>query len=402
MKVKIISIAIVALIFAILIGVLFRINYTFTAQASGGESFRVTWMGARAFLFEQENPYLSESAIDTQIAIYGQPAEEGDYPYRLDIPFYLLIFYFPFAFIKDFTLARALWMSFAEVALFGVGLLSIELADWKPSRTNLTFFLLALLFSFYGLYPLLDMSVATFTALILLLALLMFREKEKEMLGFLLLFGTIHLQSGALLFFFLLFLIITAKEWRVFSIFGMSFVVVLIITLIISSDWVIPYASALRANLRVGQGFLFSETLQIWRPDDGELIANIIKWLALIALVLEWRTARGKDFSHLLWVASLSIVLTPFLNIRTTSALFPLLFLPFVLFLKTAQSRWKSVKWWAPIFAILLLSSWALFLQSDHALEVLTYTFPAILLIALYWMRWWLIRPPRTWADQIK
>ena len=402
MKVKIISVAVFVFAFAILIGILFRINYTFTAKLSGGETFRVGWMGARNFLFEKENPYLAESAIDTQIAIYGQPAEEGEYPYRLDIPFYLLVFYFPFAFIEDFSLARALWMSFAEVALFGVGFLIINLAEWKLSHLNLTFFFLALFFSFYGLYPLLDVSVATFTALILLLSLIAFREKEDAMLGFLLLFSTIHLQNGALLLFFLIFLIVTTKRWRVFSIFGMSLTVVLIVTLIISSDWIVPYLGALRANLRVGQGLLFNETLQIWRSNDGALIANIIKWLALLILFTEWRIARGKDFIHLLWVASLSIVLTPFLNIRTTSALFPLLFLPFALFLKTAQSRWKNAKWWIPIFSTLLLSSWVFFVQMSHSLEILTFILPGTLFLALYWMRWWLIRPLRTWADQIK
>ncbi|MBT3313809.1 MAG: hypothetical protein HN390_04270 [Anaerolineae bacterium] len=402
MKEKIISIVVVALAFSLLVGILFRVNYLITPEFSGGDSFRVPWMGARTFLFTENNPYLAETAEETQIAIYGQPAEEGQYPYRLDTPFYLLIFYFPFALIKDFDQARALWMSLAEISLFAVGFLSIYLAEWKSSRVSLVLFFSTLFLSFYGLYPLFEGSGTIFTALILLLALVALREKWEEVLGILLLFSTFHLQKGALLLFFILFLIIAARRWRVFSIFAMSFVVVVAITLIIFPDWIIPFAGSLRANLRVGQGLLFSETLQVWQPDDGKIIANITKWIALLLLFIEWRSARGKDFPRLLWVASLSIVMTPFLDIRITPDLFPYFFLPLVLFLKTIRSRWENAKWGIPFLFILLLSSWVIFTQSTHAFEILTFAFPFILGISLYWMRWWLIRPPRTWVDQIK
>jgi hypothetical protein len=399
---KIISIVVVALAFSLLVGILFRINYLITPELSGGDSFRVPWMGARTFLFTENNPYIAETAVGTQIAIYGQPAEESQYPYRLDTPFYLLLFLFPFALIKDFDLARALWMSFAEISLFGVGFLSIYLSEWKGSHVSFALFFSTLFLSFYGLYPLLEGSGTIFTALVLFFALIALREKWDEVLGILLIFSTIHLQNGALLLFFILFLVIVARRWRVFSIFAMSFVVVIFITLIIFPDWIIPFAGSLRANLRVGQGLLFSETLQVWRPDDGKMIANIIKWIALLLLFIEWRSARGGDFSRLLWVASLSIVMTPFLNIRTTPDLFPYFFLPLALFLKTIRSRWENAKWVIPVLLMLLLSSWVVFSQSVYAFEMLTFALPLILAISLYWMRWWIIRPARTWVDQIK
>ena len=401
MKKKLLPFAAAALIFLLLVGILLAANYSITPRLSGGESFRVSWMGARTFLFEQNNPYLAESARETQIAIYGHPAKEGEYPYRLDTPFYLLILYFPFAFIENFDFARALWMSFSEIALFGIGYLSIHLAEWKTSRINLAFFFTALLLSFYGLYPLLEGSGAIFTALILLSSLIAFREKEDEVLGILLVFGVSYLQNGGLLFALILFLLITSKRWRVLSVSVMTLIALLGVSLIILPDWILPFASSLRANLSIGQGIFFGEALQIWRPDDGLLIANIIKWLSLLILILEWRTVRGRNFQHILWVSSLSLVIMPFLGIRTTPALFTLLFFPLALILKTAEVRWQYAKWGTVIASLLLLFSWEIFLQSSHALEILTFIFPLILFLALYWMRWWLVRPPRTWADQL-
>ena len=388
---------------AILIAILTAANYRITPQLSGGESFRVKWMGARSYLFEHSNPYTLESAKETQIAIYGHLARADEYPYRLDTPFYLLVFYFPLALIENFDLARALWMSFAEIALFGVGFLSIYLAEWKISRTNLALFFLALFFSFYGAYPLMETSDAIFTALILFLALIAYREKWDEVLGVLLIFSISTLQNGGLLFFFILFLVFSAKRWRVFSVFAMTLSVFLAVSLIFLSDWLLPFAGALRDNAEIGQGFLLSETLQLWR-DDGALIvsiASILKWIFLLILILEWRTARNKKISHILWVASLSIILVPFFNISITAALLPALFLPLALLLKTAQSRWKNAKFFIPLSFLFLLFAWLIFLRAPHATEILTFALPLALLLALYWMRWWLIRPPRTWADKV-
>lgn len=385
---------------ATLIAILTAANYRIIPELSGGESFRVKWMGARSYLFEHSNPYTLESAKETQIAIYGHPARADEYPFRLDTPFYLLVFYFPLAFIENFALARALWMSFAEIALLGVGFLSIYLAEWKISRTNLALFFLALFFSFYGAYPLMETSDAIFTALTLLLALIAYREKWDEILGVLLIFSLSTLQNGGLLFFFILFLVFSAKRWRVFSVFAMTFSILLAISLIFLSDWLLPFAGALRDNAEIGQGFFLSETLQIWR-DDGALIANILKWVFLLTLILEWRTARDKKFSHILWVASLSVILVPFFNISVTAAIFPALFLPLALLLKITQSRWENARFFIPLFFLLLLSAWFIFFQSPHATEILTFALPLALLLALYWMRWWLIRPPRTWADKV-
>jgi hypothetical protein len=308
----------------------------------------------------------------------------------------------PFALIENFDLARALWMSFAEIALFAVGFLSINLAEWKASRINLVLFFLVLLFSFYGLYPLLDGSGAIFTALILLFSLVVFREEQDELLGILFLFGTLNLQRGGILLLFIIFLLITSKRKKAFSIFGMSLIVVLALTLILVSGWILPFLSSLRANMSVGQGLLFSEMLQIWLPDNGLLIANIIKWGFLLVLFFEWRAVRGRGFQHVLWVASLSIVMMPFIGVRTIPAFSTFLFLPLVLLFKIVQDRWRYANWSIFISLLLILSSWLLFVPLSDPFETLTYIFPAALIIALYWMRWWLTCPPRTWADRIK
>lgn len=395
------SYLILSIALVLLIGVLLAGNYALSPRLPDGEDFLVRWMGARAFLFDQENPYIEESAIEVQKEIYGHPAEKDEYPYRLDTPFYILVFYFPFAFIENFALARSLWMSFAEIALFGVGFLSIHLAKWKISRLNLALFFIALFLSFYGLYPLLIASGVIFKALFLLLALFALQEKWDEALAVLLVFGITYLESGGLVFILIFFTLITSRQWRVFSLMGMSIIALVGFSLIIYPNWLLPFAGAVLANLRATQGIFFSETLQIWLPDRGDLIAQIIKWVAILILILEWFNVRGRSGQHLFWVAGLSLAITPFLGLHITPDIYPFFFFPLALVFKTAQDRWGGKKWSISLALILLTTSWVIYLRVAHAPEILPYLLPLLLIFALYWIRWWIIRPPRMWADKV-
>ncbi|MBE3040695.1 MAG: hypothetical protein IMZ62_18010, partial [Chloroflexi bacterium] len=33
--------------------------------------------------------------------------------------------------------------------------------------------------------------------------------------------------------------------------------------------------------------------------------------------------------------------------------------------------------------------------------DVLALVLPVLLVLGLYWMRWWAVRPPRTWSDSL-
>ena len=401
MKKKIQSYALFAFIFLLFLGLLFAINARITPHLSGGGEFRVAWQGTRNFLFEQKDPYSVKAAEAIQEEFYGRPAREGEYPYRLDLPLYMLFLYLPFALLEDFHLARALWLSFAEIAFLGVGFLSIRLTDWKASRLHLILFFLALFLSFYGIAALSFGASAIFTALIFLLALIAFAEGMDEALAALLLFGSLHAGEGGLAFLFILFLIFRARRWRVLSMMLMSLIALLGISFIISGDWFLPFLSSFLANLRAADGLLFSEMLQRWLPTKANLVSQVIKWGLLLLLLLEWRKTREQDFQHLLWTASLSLVLTPFLGVPLKATLYPFLFLPLALIFKTAKDRWQRAEWLIAPLLLLLLSTEIILWKFPQSYSLLAYLYPFLLLIGLYWVRWWIVRPPRTWADQL-
>jgi hypothetical protein len=81
-----------------------------------------------------------------------------------------------------------------------------------------------------------------------------------------------------------------------------------------------------------------------------------------------------------------------------------------ILFLSILDERWSRPGRWgvaAILLLVIFLGLWmitaSLYLNGDSAAlkYVLVLGFPVLLVIGLYWMRWWAVRPPRTWSDNL-
>jgi hypothetical protein len=81
-----------------------------------------------------------------------------------------------------------------------------------------------------------------------------------------------------------------------------------------------------------------------------------------------------------------------------------------ILFLSILAERWsRPGRWGLAAFVLIavFLGFWVIteglyLARSNAALnEVLVLVFPFLLVVGLYWMRWWAVRPPRTWSDSL-
>jgi hypothetical protein len=79
-----------------------------------------------------------------------------------------------------------------------------------------------------------------------------------------------------------------------------------------------------------------------------------------------------------------------------------------VLVIALVWERWLRRRFLvAPlIIFVALIAPFALYLQTVFVYapfytQLLSVLPPVIMIIALYWMRWWVVHSPRTWADQI-
>jgi hypothetical protein len=385
---------------------------TLYARAHPSETdFLVPWLGARTFLQYGSSPYEEPAARRAQLLHYGRLAKEGEDPLRLDVPFPIELFYFPFALIPDYALARGLWMTLLEIALAAAALLSPGLTGWKPPRLLLALFALFAALWPHAWLPLLSGSAVILTALALPGALLALRAGRDEAAGALLLLAAFQPLAGGVVILFILWWILQRRRWRVLWGALMTLGLLLGAAFIFLPGWFLPSLRALLAEYRLGAFFTPGAVFAGWWPAIGEKLGWALTALLAIALFLEWRAARGEDFRHFLWTAGLTLTITPLLGVPAHPGLYVALFFPLALFLSIVAGRWSRPRrgWRTGILLLLfLLGSWGLVallagLASLAPLRaVLIFGLPSLLLIGLYWVRWWAIRPPRTGFEQIE
>lgn len=407
------SVFAVALLALILLAGLLAFNWWLAGQYGAGADFLPAWNGARTFIFEDTDPYSQTVAEKTQKAVYGRAARAGEFPYALDVPFPLLILFFPLAFVPDPTWARAVWMTLSEFGLLLLTTFSLRLADWRP-KSWFSFLLLAFSLTwFYSVAALLNGSLSILLTLALISALITMRDFNDELAGFLLAIAAMKWEVTLLLWLFIVMGAYSAKRWRVFAGLGMTWFVLGAIGFLFYPNWIWPYLRAVTANLRANDSLRVTLALflQKWIPAYGARLAQAVVAVLILIFVIEWFSAlRGKDFRRVAWVAALVLAVTPLIGFgeaTTFANLAPLVF-SFVFILPFAWERWEKYPYLVISLITFLFFVFPLFLRwptiaSHIPVDGLTFLLPPLLTIfGLYWNRWYVIRPPRTWLDGAK
>jgi hypothetical protein len=403
-------IAIVCLALASLGGLTWA-NTLYTRAHPGETDFLVPWLGMRTFLQYGDNPYDEPATQRAQLLHYGRLAKEGEDPLWLDVPFPAELFYFPFALVTDYALARGLWMTLLEVALAFTALLSLAITSWKPGRALLAVFVLFGALWLHAWLPLLSGSTAVLTTLCMVGGLLALRTERDEMAGALLLLSAFQPLANGVFTLFVLWWVLYHRRWRVLWGALMLLGLMLVAAFIFLPSWFLPSLRALLAEYRYGPLFTPGTVFAGWWPAIGEKLGGVLTAILAIVLFLEWRAARGKDYRHFLWTACLTLAITPLVGVPAHPGLYAALILPLTLYLSIVAERWTRQRRWnlAGILLVLIFAgSWAVVyglaaLASFAPLRfVLIFALPSFLLIGLYWVRWWAIRPPRTEFETLK
>ncbi len=166
---------------------------------------------------------------------------------------------------------------------------------------------------------------------------------------------------------------------------------------------------AVAANWRAVDVLSLRIILEQWIPGYGTGLALLAAGLLLLILILEWFIAlRGRDFRRVAWVAALAIAITPLVGPSNTYANLAAMVFPIAFLLPFVWERWGKYPYVVITLLISLFYFLPLILQlpslaTQIPADGLTFLLPPVLtLICLYWIRWTLVRPPRTWLDGVK
>jgi hypothetical protein len=387
-----------------------RVNYTFSEQNPGGTDFLVHWMGARELLMNGISPYSDLTALKIQVAIYGRPARPGEHEFRVAYPLYSTAIFAPFAMLSDFTLARALWMTSLQAALLALVFLSLQLTAWRPGILVLALLLVFSLLWYHALRGIINGNAVILVAFLIGAALLALKSGKDELAGVLLAFTTIKPQVVVILLLFIFIWVISSRRWPVIFWFLVTLVFLTLAGLAFVPDW--PLQN-LREVLRYPgynppgtPGAAFQE----WWPGIGARLGWGLTIFMAALLLVEWWQARKSDFPWFLWAACLTLVASQWIGIQTDPGNFIVLFVPMILVLATWEERWgkRGRLVIIMLLAFAFVGLWALFLYTVdldlHAQQhpIMFFPLPAMLLVGLYWVRWWAIRPSRLLVENLR
>ena len=183
--------------------------------------------------------------------------------------------------------------------------------------------------------------------------------------------------------------------------------ILFVISFFLYPGWVLPFLRAAWNSFRIGYGFSTREILlQLW-PGFGGALATVLTLVLIVLLGYEWNAARNGNFQRFVWVAFLTLSVTPLLGFSIEIDQHVLLTGPLILVTVISNDRWRKIGTGVALLLLFLFfgAPWILHIQGApkgiklSVNEILFLFWPVSSLIGLYWMRWWVIHPPRTWLD---
>ncbi|MEW6285534.1 MAG: glycosyltransferase 87 family protein [Chloroflexota bacterium] len=392
----------------ILLAGLLALNIYLARTLPGGEQFFLRWSGARGFLLGDVEPYSSEVAQRTQNLIYGRRAQAGEYPYALNDPFPIVLLYLPLALFSDFAIARGIWMLLSQFALVWLMVSFLRALEWEPPGWLFISLLLCGVFGYYSLIAFGAGTPAVFLAAMFFAALYALRSSADELAGALLCLTFYQWEVSALFVLFLLVFVFLNHRWRVLAGFGMTLTVLLAVSFLAYPGWGLPYLRGVLSDWYRSDALRFGAYASRWFPN---VEFSIGQWTATLLGVLvfwEWIQAVNAHFRHIVWTACLSLAVTPLMGFAIFPSNHVVLLPSLFLILMLVWERWTRRRGWLPpliLLAVFLVPFW-LYVQFSAGAprlyaDLLIVLPPLASLLGLYWVRWWAVRPPRIWADQL-
>jgi hypothetical protein len=355
------------------------------------------------------NPYSEQATNEIQRNAYGRLAKPDEDPGYFVYPFYSIILYAPFSLIENHDTAFALWMTVLEFALAGLIIVSLILVDWRP-----TIFIILVLFIYtflwyHGLRPLISGNASVLVAFFATAALLAIRSNQDAVGGILLALSSIKPQMVVVLYIFIILWSIVKGRWRIIWTFLGSLTFLIIAGSLFFPDWLLENV---RQIIRYSEIMFIStpsSILMSWIPGVGKQLGWLLTGLMVAFLLIEWRSSFSKDERWFVWTALMTLTASTLIGIYSTLENYIMLYPAAMLILATWDKRWGLLGRWL-IFLFLVLTSIGIWLVLLNGVQrgvqpdldpIIYFLTPTIILVGLYWVKWWAVNPDQLLLQKI-
>lgn len=385
-------------------------NYKFSTEYPGGKDFIVQWVGTQELIYKGISPYSDDVEVKIQTIANSRFVSDINQDFQVVYPLYSTIIFAPFAVIQDYNLARALWMSVLEVSIFLIALISLSLTDWKP---GIGLFVLYLLFTFiwyHSVYPVIIGNASVLVSLFVVTAFWAIIHRRDELAGILLVLSMIKPDVTFLLWIFATIWGISKRRWRLLIWSYGTLLVFAILGMVIFPDWILQYIAQIINFADLNLGTTPGEIFKLWFPGIGHLLGWGLTIIMGFTLLVEWFSAWKKDVSHFLWTACLTIVISLLIGVQTELGNYIILYFPLIYVIGNLQTRWGKSAGMISIILMLILNlgMWYFVISTTNKIDqsvnnsLLFFIIPFVVLVGLYWIRWWVTRPKRPLVEALK
>lgn len=396
------------LLVIVVIGGLLWVNYKFFSNEIVGTDFYTYWFGTRALLVDGLSPYsevvikgIETSLPNSKLAFYVESS-------LISMPLYAIIITLPFAVIENFKIAGAFWMTAQEIGWVVVILMVLKITNWRPRLIVFAFIIVASLLSIFPVVILISGNMIIWTSLFFILALGALQGERDELAGGLLTLTTIQPHIFILSNVFILVWAVLKKRQLFIAWFFGLLIIMTIIGIFLIADWPVQY---LRILLDAFDNSIFTSPREIfvrrW-PGIGIQLSWMLTIFTATLLIVEWWSARYSRYRWFFWTVCLTLVLYWFIGgpIHLNHNL--IFFIPILLVMSIFKERWQTAGSWinVTILICILIVGWFFYLRNVPILEelsgdILYFALPTLILIALYWVRWWTIRDQRLYVPDM-
>ncbi len=380
-------------------------NYRFALISPGGNDFMAHYSVWEAYLERGLNPYSDEAALYTQQRIYGRPAKPTEDQNRLTYPFYSIALHGPFVLIRDYSLARAIYMTLLEVALLSGVWLTMFMVRWHPPFWLLVAILLWVLLDYPQARGLILGQFAILGFFSLALTLYLLQRHHDKWAGVILVLATMKPTLVFLVVPFLLLWALWRRRWRFVIGFGVTMCGALFFSWLMLPTWLADWLMRVDrySAYTVGQSPVWLFTHQTL-PALGQ-VGEVLLTASLVGLlfVTWWQAFRTTDEDRFYWTLGMTLVVSDLIVARSATTNYALLLLPTIWLFAQLERHRRGHLVIVSYLVLTVIGEWWLHVATvvgNQEQPIMFVPLPIVLGCALLAARLWPGRWPRAQADR--
>ena len=386
----------------IIILALFLINKLFLVNYANSEYFQIYSALSKLLFFKGISPYSKDisSILVNYFSTQGEFLSFNKIIFQL--PIYQLIFYLPFSLIPSLNWSFLLWLTINQSIFLLCIVNCIKILKWEPNKWTMLIILGVGLITFFGISNFLAANTSIIQLFFLIMGLKAYFSERYVIAGLLIGLASIDPFNFFIPLFSIIFFLLSRKHFEPIFWSIISIVLLSLGGIVFDSGWILKY---FRNIILEGSFFPFidyNNALLNWisKLTFGSLV-NFVPILLLIWILIEYSRLPKQNSNQLFWILSLIICINPFIAMRETNYCSVLYILPLIFIIYLWENRstgmLKKVIYGIVCFtavvlpmAVLLFPGTFMFLLNFHSINLIN---SIILLIVLYWIRWWVVTP---------